>query len=272
MNNYDKRGELAPRDVVARAIDNEMKQNGYSNVYLDISYKPSDFIKKRFPKIFNKCLSVNIDITKEWIPVVPASHYTCGGVETDISGRTNMQNLYVIGESSHTGFHGANRLASNSLLECLVMAKNCAKRIIDTKIESSHNNIDLPQWDDSLSTESKERFAISHNWDELRKIMWNYVGIVRSNKRLEIAKEKIGLIEKEMNDYYYKYNITSDMLELRNIIHVSKLIIKSALDRKESRGLHYSIDYPNINMKFNQNTYIDGRKNEYYLKLVKFKV
>ena len=152
------------------------------------------------------------------------------------------------------------------------MAKNCAKRIIDTKIESSHNNIDLPQWDDSLSTESKERFAISHNWDELRKIMWNYVGIVRSNKRLKIAKEKIELIEKEMNDYYYKYNITSDMLELRNIIHVSKLIIKSALNRKESRGLHYSIDYPNINMKFNQNTYIDGRKNEYYLKLVKFKV
>ena len=272
MNNYDKRGELAPRDVVARAIDNEMKQNGYSNVYLDISHKPSDFIKKRFPKIFNKCLSVNIDITKEWIPVVPASHYTCGGVETDISGRTNMQNLYVIGESSHTGFHGANRLASNSLLECLVMAKNCAKTITDAKIELSHNNIDLPQWDDSLSTESKERFAISHNWDELRKIMWNYVGIVRSNKRLEIAKEKIGLIEKEMNDYYYKYNITSDMLELRNIINVAKLIIKSALSRKESRGLHYSIDYPTINKKYNKNTYIDGRKNEYHLKLVKFKV
>ena len=272
MKKYDVRGELAPRDVVARAIDNEMKQNDFTNVYLDISHRPAEFIKKRFPEIYKRCKSINIDITKEWIPVIPASHYTCGGVETDISGKTNMKNLYVIGESSHTGFHGANRLASNSLLECLVMAKKCAHSISTTKIKTDHNNLILPKWDDSLVTESKERFAISHNWDELRKIMWNYVGIVRSDKRLNIAKDKIELIEKEMNDYYYKYNISSDMLELRNIIHVAKLIIKSALSRKESRGLHYSIDYPIADQKYCKNTNINGRENEYYLKLVKFKV
>ena len=235
MKKYDEREELASRDVVARAIDNEMKQNDYANVFLDISHRSSSFIKKRFPEIYKKCLSVGIDITKEWIPVVPASHYTCGGVETDIAGRTNMQNLYVIGESSHTGFHGANRLASNSLLECLVMAKNCAKTIADTKIESSHNNVDLPRWDDSLSTESKERFAISHNWDELRKIMWNYVGIVRSNKRLKIAKEKIELIEKEMNDYLIKiyeicideYNEKIEKEEFDELLTNLKIIIKN---------------------------------------------
>ena len=182
MGKYDNRQELASRDIVARAIDNEMKQNGYSNVYLDISHKSSDFVKKRFPQIYEKCMSVGINITKEWIPVIPASHYTCGGVQTDISGQTSMENLYVIGESSHTGFHGANRLASNSLLECLVMAKKCTEAIMKKNIVNKYQNTDLPRWDDSLVTESKERFAISHNWDELRKIMWNYVGIVRSNK------------------------------------------------------------------------------------------
>mgnify|MGYP001160932326 CR=1 FL=1 len=272
MSKYDDRQELASRDIVARAIDNEMKQNGYSNVYLDISHKPSDFIKNRFPQIYEKCMSVGIDITKECIPVIPASHYTCGGVQTDIAGRTNMKNLYVIGESSHTGFHGANRLASNSLLECLVMAKKCSEAILTNNSVGKFQDTDLPKWDDSLVTESKERFAISHNWDDLRKIMWNYVGIVRSNKRLKIAKEKIQLIEKEMNEYYYKYNITSDMLELRNIINVAKLVIDSALYRKESRGLHYSIDFPRRNTAFEKNTYINGRKNEYHLKLVKFKV
>tara|TARA_B100001175_G_scaffold269704_1_gene241583 strand:- start:324 stop:875 length:552 start_codon:yes stop_codon:yes gene_type:complete len=183
-----------------------------------------------------------------------------------------MKNLYVIGESSHTGFHGANRLASNSLLECLVMAKKCSEAILTNNSVGKFQDTDLPKWDDSLVTESKERFAISHNWDDLRKIMWNYVGIVRSNKRLKIAKEKIQLIEKEMNEYYYKYNITSDMLELRNIINVAKLVIDSALYRKESRGLHYSIDFPRRNTAFEKNTYINGRKNEYHLKLVKFKV
>ena len=272
MKKYDKREELASRDVVARAIDNEMKQNDYANVFLDISHRSSSFIKKRFPEIYKKCLSVGIDITNEWIPVVPASHYTCGGVETSISGKTDIDNLYVIGESAHTGFHGANRLASNSLLECLVMAKRCSQDLTKSILTYQKKDINLPKWDDSLVTESKERFAISHNWDELRKIMWNYVGIIRSNKRLKTAKEKIEVIEKEMNEYYYKYNITSEMLELRNIINVAKLIIDSALNRKESRGLHYSIDYPDTHREYKKNSYIEGRKNEYHLKLVKFKV
>ena len=272
MKKYDKREELASRDVVARAIDNEMKQNDYANVFLDISHRSSSFIKKRFPEIYKKCLSVGIDITNEWIPVVPASHYTCGGVETSISGKTDIDNLYVIGESAHTGFHGANRLASNSLLECLVMAKRCSQDLTKSILTYQKKDINLPKWDDSLVTESKERFAISHKWDELRKIMWNYVGIIRSNKRLKTAKEKIGVIEKEMNEYYYKYNITSEMLELRNIINVAKLIIDSALNRKESRGLHYSIDYPDTHKEYKKNSYIEGRKNEYHLKLVKFKV
>jgi L-aspartate oxidase len=272
MKKYDEREELASRDVVARAIDNEMKQNDYANVFLDISHRSSSFIKKRFPEIYKKCLSVGIDITKEWIPVIPASHYTCGGVETDISGKTDIDNLYVIGESAHTGFHGANRLASNSLLECLVMAKRCSQELAKCFLTYQKRDINLPKWDDSLVTESKERFAISHNWDELRKIMWNYVGIVRSNKRLKTAREKIEIIEKEMNEYYYKYNITSDMLELRNIINVAKLIIESAVNRKESRGLHYSIDYPDMRPEYKKNSYIKGRKNEYHLKLVKFKV
>lgn len=272
MKKYDKREELASRDVVARAIDNEMKQNDYANVFLDISHRSSSFIKKRFPEIYKKCLSVGIDITNEWIPVVPASHYTCGGVETSISGKTDIDNLYVIGESAHTGFHGANRLASNSLLECLVMAKRCSQDLTKSILTYQKKDINLPKWDDSLVTESKERFAISHNWDELRKIMWNYVGIIRSNKRLKTAKEKIEIIEKEMNEYYYKYNITSEMLELRNIINVAKLIIDSALNRKESRGLHYSIDYPDTHREYKKNSYIEGRKNEYHLKLVKFKV
>ena len=270
MGNYDERKELASRDVVARAIDNEMKMHGYNNVYLDISHMSSNFIKKRFPTIYKKCMSIGIDITKEQIPVIPASHYTCGGVQTDVNGKTEINNLYVIGESAHTGFHGANRLASNSLLECLVMSKKCIEDIKYSE-QISDNKL-LPKWDDSLVTESEEKFAISHNWDELRKIMWNYVGIVRSDNRLKIALEKINLIEKEVNEHYYQHRISVDLLELRNIIHVSKLIIKSAMLRKESRGLHYSIDYQNISKKYEKNTYIKGRKNEYNLKLVKFKV
>ena len=270
MGGYDERKELASRDVVARAIDNEMKMHGYSNVYLDISHMSSNFIKKRFPTIYKKCMGVGIDITKEWIPVIPASHYTCGGVEADVNGRTEINNLYVIGESAHTGFHGANRLASNSLLECLVMSKKCVEDIKYSG-QISDNKL-LPKWDDSLVTESEEKFVISHNWDELRKIMWNYVGIVRSDNRLKIALEKINLIEKEVNEHYYQHRISVDLLELRNIIHVSKLIIKSAMLRKESRGLHYSIDYQKTNKKYEQNTYIKGRKNEYHLKLVRFKV
>ena len=273
MSNYDSRKELAPRDIVARAIDNEMKTYGYNHVFLDISHKSSKYIKKRFPTIYNKCLSVGIDITQQPIPVIPASHYTCGGVKTNISGETEISNLYVIGEASCTGFHGANRLASNSLLECIVMAKKCSASIQNNFSLNNENLItNLPQWDDSYVTESKENFIVSHNWDELRKIMWNYVGIVRSEKNLHIALEKINLIENEVTEYYQKYIISSDLLELRNIIHISKLIIQSALLRKESRGLHYSKDYPKMNDKFSDDTNILGRKNEYHLKLVKFKV
>ena len=199
MKKYDEREELASRDVVARAIDNEMKQNDYANVFLDISHRSSSFIKKRFPEIYKKCLSVGIDITNEWIPVVPASHYTCGGVETSISGKTDIDNLYVIGESAHTGFHGANRLASNSLLECLVMAKRCSQDLTQSILTYQKKDINLPKWDDSLVTESKESFAISHNWDELSKIMLNYIGLIISNKQLKTANTKIEIIEKEMN-------------------------------------------------------------------------
>ena len=271
MGKYDRRKELASRDVVARAIDNEMKIHGYTNVFLDITHMSSSYIKERFPTIYKKCLTIGIDITRERIPVVPASHYTCGGIKTDVCGKTEIKNLYVIGESAHTGFHGANRLASNSLLECLVMSKKCTEDIKYSSKEIASDKL-LPEWDDSLVTESEEKFAISHNWDELRKIMWGYVGIVRSNKRLIIALEKIDLIEKEVNEHYYQHRISIDLLELRNIIHVSKLIIKSAMLRKESRGLHYSIDYQKTNKKYEKNTYINGRVNEYHLKLVRFKV
>jgi len=273
MSNYDSRKELAPRDIVARAIDNEMKTYGYKHVFLDISHKPSKYIKERFPTIYSKCLSVGIDITQQPIPVVPASHYTCGGVKTNIAGETEISNLYVIGEASCTGFHGANRLASNSLLECLVMAKKCSIAI-QKKFTINKKNLttNLPKWDASYVTESKENFVVSHNWDELRKIMWNYVGIVRSEKNLHIALDKINLIENEVTEYYQKYIISADLLELRNIIHIAKLIIKSALLRKESRGLHYFKNYPKMNDKFINDTNILGRKNEHHLKLVKFKV
>jgi len=274
MEKYDNRKELASRDIVARAIDNEMKTHGYSNVFLDISHKSASFIKKRFPLIYDTCLGVGIDITKEKIPVVPASHYTCGGVKTDVAGKTEIDGFFVVGESAHTGFHGANRLASNSLLECLVMSKKCTELLIkdianNKKIQELNK---LPAWDDSFVSESNENIIISHNWDELRKIMWNYVGIVRSNKRLKRAQERLEIIEREVNEYYYKYKISSDLLELRNIIQVSNLIIKSALKRKESRGLHYSLDYPKSKISFQCDTHITGRKDNSYLKLVNLKV
>ena len=274
MEKYDNRKELASRDIVARAIDNEMKTHGYSNVFLDISHESSSFIKKRFPLIYDKCLSVGIDITKERIPVVPASHYTCGGVKTDVAGKTEIDNFFVVGESAHTGFHGANRLASNSLLECLVMSKKCTELLIKdiTTNEKIQEPNKLPTWDDSFVSESNENIIISHNWDELRKIMWNYVGIVRSDKRLTRAQERLKIIEREVNEYYYKYKISSDLLELRNIIQVSNLIIKSALKRKESRGLHYSLDYPISKKSFQCDTHITGKKDNSFLKLVNLKV
>ena len=269
MDKYDSRKELAPRDIVARAIDFEMKKYGFSHVLLDISHKPASFIKKRFPIIYKKCLSLGIDITRIPIPVVPASHYTCGGVQAHINGKTEVKRLHVIGEAAHTGFHGANRLASNSLLECLVMAKECSENIKNiSDANFSHGINKLPKWDDSYVSESKENIVISHNWDELRKIMWSYVGIVRSDKRLFRAAQRIKIIENEVNEYYHKHKLTSDLLELRNIIEVSNLIIKSALIRKESRGLHYSEDYPLLNKKFEKNTYIQGKQNDYFLELV----
>ena len=273
MHKYDKREELAPRDIVARAIDNEMKTKDHEFVYLDISMKDKEFLKNRFPAIFEKCLEIGIDISKNPIPVVPASHYTCGGVQTKVSGETEINNLYVIGESAHTGFHGANRLASNSLLECIVMAKENAD-LIQKKLSSKGKGLDnaLPEWDDSYVRESSEKFIINYNWDDLRKIMWNYVGIVRTQKNLNIALEKINLIEKEVNQYYQKYYISSGLLELRNIINVSKLIIKSALLRKESRGLHYSKDYPLFNNKYLHDTCLRGRRSDNSADFAKIKV
>ena len=271
MHRYDTRGELAPRDVVARAIDNEMKERDLKYVYLDISMKDEKFIKNRFPAIHEKCQEVGIDITKQPIPVVPASHYTCGGVKAQIDGQTEIENLYAIGESAHTGFHGANRLASNSLLECVVMARENASAIMKYPTGKSEN-IKLPFWDDSYVTESSEKFIINYNWDDIRKIMWNYVGIIRTEKNLHLADEKISLIEKEVNLYYSKYYISSDLLELRNIVHIAKLIIKSALTRKESRGLHFLKDYPLSNDRFMKDTEISGRVNDYESELSKFKV
>ena len=271
MHRYDSREELAPRDIVARAIDNEMKERDHKYVYLDISMKDEQFIRNRFPAIYEKCLELGIDISKQPIPVVPASHYTCGGIKAEIDGQTEIENLYAIGEAAHTGFHGANRLASNSLLECVVMARKNALTMMEYSPDNSRN-IELSYWDDSYVRESSEKFKINYNWDDIRKIMWNYVGIIRTEKNLLLANEKIDLIEKEVNLYYSQYYISSDLLELRNIVNIAKLIIKSALTRKESRGLHFSKDYPISNDKFKKDTEITGRINEYESNLSKFKV
>ena len=241
MKKYDSRADLAPRDIVARSIDNEMKISGKDNVLLDISHKSSSEVKKLFPSIFKKCLEFGFDITKQPIPVVPAAHYTCGGIATDLDGQTDVVNLFAIGETSSTGLHGANRMASNSLLECIVFAKAAAKKIKET---FSPNLMDLPVWDSSKVIRAGENVLINHNWDATRRLMWNYVGIVRSKDRLKKAKEKMELIKKEVQEFYINYEITSDFLELRNLVLVSELIIDSAIKRKESRGLHYNIDYP----------------------------
>lgn len=243
MHRFDPRGELAPRDVVARAIDHEMKRLGIDCVHLDISHKPENFVASHFPNIYAQCLRFNIDITRQPIPVVPAAHYTCGGVLTDQHGHTDLQSLYAIGEVACTGLHGANRMASNSLLECLVFAAQASRHILAT-LPDTPNPPDLPHWDESRVTDSDEEVVVSHNWDEIRRFMWDYVGIVRTNKRLERALRRVELLKQEVADYYGHFRVTSDLLELRNLVIVAELIIRSALSRRESRGLHFTLDYP----------------------------
>lgn len=244
MHRFDQRGELAPRDIVARAIDHEMKRLGNDCVYLDISHLDDDFSKSHFPNIYHRCLELGIDITQQPIPVVPAAHYTCGGVVVDKYGGTDINNLYAIGETSFTGLHGANRMASNSLLECIVYAQSAADSI-QNKIQSTQWQKTPNPWDESMVKDSDEDIIIAHNWDELRRFMWNYVGIVRTTKRLERAKHRIQMLRDEINEYYGNYKVSNDLVELRNLALVSELIINSALRRKESRGLHYTLDHPN---------------------------
>ena len=244
MKDHDERLELAPRDITARAIDFEMKKHGVDYVHLDISYKPESFIKEHFPNIYQTCKGFGIDITSEPIPVVPAAHYTCGGIMTNLSGETDIKNLYAIGECACTGLHGANRLASNSLLECLVIGEKAASSILELK----HENVAIPEWDASQVTDSDEQIIISNNWDELRRAMWGYVGIVRTSKRLERAMHRINMLEAEVHEYYSNFKLSADLIELRNLLLNAKLIVQSAMLRHESRGLHYSKDYPNTDM------------------------
>lgn len=246
MPEFDERAELAPRDIVARAIDYEMKRLGADCMYLDISHKSEDFIKQHFPTIYQKTKSLGIDMTKQPIPVVPAAHYTCGGVMIDKNGSTDIGNLYAIGEVAYTGLHGANRMASNSLLECLVFARAAAQDIINT-LKTNEKYIKLPKWDESRVTDSDEEVVIQHNWHELRLFMWDYVGIVRTTKRLERALHRVELLQREIEDYYRHFRVSNNLLELRNLVQVAELIIKSAMQRKESRGLHYTLDYPELN-------------------------
>lgn len=240
---FDERGELAPRDIVARAIDHEMKRLGVDNLYLDISHKSPEFIKSHFPTINQRCLEYGYDMTTEPLPVVPAAHYTCGGVRVDEHGSTDIAGLYAAGECTYTGLHGANRLASNSLLECIVYAQAAAEHIAQSDIQQFDPN-SLPLWDDSKVSDSDEKVVISHNWDELRRFMWDYVGIVRTDKRLERAKRRVQVLKQEISDYYSNFRINADLLELRNLVVVAELIIESALSRKESRGLHFTRSYP----------------------------
>ncbi len=241
MTAHDERGELAPRDIVARAIDFEMKKHGLDHVWLDATHLGEAFLKAHFPTIHARCLSLGIDIAKQPIPVVPAAHYTCGGVVTDLDGRTDLPGLYAVGETTYTGLHGANRLASNSLLECVVLGRTCAERILQSGAPAVR---ELPAWDESKVEDADEQVVIAHNWDELRLLMWNYVGIVRTTRRLERALHRIKLLRDETLEYYANFRVTRDLLELRNLVVCAELIVRSALRRHESRGLHFSRDFP----------------------------
>lgn len=258
MHKFDPRAELAPRDIVARTIDHEMKVLGIDSVFLDISHKPKDFILKHFPNVFAMCEKFGYDMSKDPVPVVPAAHYTCGGLMVDKVGQTDLDGLYAIGETTFTGLHGANRMASNSLLECVVYGQAAAKDIIRRYDENNHNNpsIEIPDWDESRVTDSDERVVINHNWDEVRRFMWDYVGIVRTTKRLQRARNRIEMLLTEIDEYYSNFRVSSDLIELRNLAEVARLIIRSAQQRKESRGLHYTLDYPDADPRLQKHNSI----------------
>ncbi|PAL36975.1 L-aspartate oxidase [Escherichia coli] len=245
MPDFDERGELAPRDIVARAIDHEMKRLGADCMFLDISHKPADFIRQHFSMIYEKLLGLGIDLTQEPVPIVPAAHYTCGGVMVDDHGRTDVEGLYAIGEVSYTGLHGANRMASNSLLECLVYGWSAAEDIT-RRMPDAHGVSTLPPWDESRVENPDERVVIQHNWHELRLFMWDYVGIVRTTKRLERALRRITMLQQEIDEYYAHFRVSNNLLELRNLVQVAELIVRCAMMRKESRGLHFTLDYPEL--------------------------
>jgi L-aspartate oxidase len=256
MEKYHSMNSLAPRDIVAKAIDTEIKQSGDEYVLLDITHRDRDFLIKRFPNIYNKCLEYGIDIASQPIPIAPAAHYICGGVAVDHYGHTSIANLFACGEVSCTGLHGANRLASNSLLEAIVYSHRIYMDISRNFNQTKHSTVSIAPWDSSGTTESDDSIVVTHNWDEIRRCMWNYVGIVRSDKRLARAARRIDLIKKEINEYYWNFKVTKDLIELRNITTVAKMIVRSATLRKESRGLHYNIDCPDTLDEFKKDTVI----------------